>query len=301
MDELDIFRGFRSGVAAPSADAERRAALRLTDAIEGGQGWGARVLCAVRRRPGRTTLALALVAGAAAAALFVSAPWKTSPGFLEQVQAAVTPPEGWILHVKWKDTLTSTDPACSVTRPHELWIDQKSLQYRILLHNPRARDTHAYVCVRGTRTELGGVSGSGMTFEFVPPNSIRPWTGHGEPFIDRDPMAGLRDAIREGRAHEDGTTRLDGRTVQRIRFQVGRCPQDVPASLCSRKPEPIYAYVDPETHYPVRVVAPQNFVGPPIVWFRWEIRYLKYEYLPRTAENLALTDIRAQHPDATGP
>jgi hypothetical protein len=25
------------------------------------------------------------------------------------------------------------------------------------------------------------------------------------------------------------------------------------------------------------------------------------EYLPRTVANLALTDIRAQHPDATGP
>jgi hypothetical protein len=31
------------------------------------------------------------------------------------------------------------------------------------------------------------------------------------------------------------------------------------------------------------------------------IRYLEVEYQKRTAENLALTDIRAQHPDATGP
>jgi hypothetical protein len=30
-------------------------------------------------------------------------------------------------------------------------------------------------------------------------------------------------------------------------------------------------------------------------------RYLAYEYLPRTDDNLALTDIRAQHPDAIGP
>ncbi len=28
-------------------------------------------------------------------------------------------------------------------------------------------------------------------------------------------------------------------------------------------------------------------------------RYLTFEYLPRTAANLALADIRAQHPDAT--
>jgi len=30
-------------------------------------------------------------------------------------------------------------------------------------------------------------------------------------------------------------------------------------------------------------------------------RILTFEYLPRTAANLALTDIRAEHPHATGP
>jgi hypothetical protein len=28
------------------------------------------------------------------------------------------------------------------------------------------------------------------------------------------------------------------------------------------------------------------------------VRYLRFEYLPRTDANLALTDIRAQHPNA---
>jgi hypothetical protein len=30
-------------------------------------------------------------------------------------------------------------------------------------------------------------------------------------------------------------------------------------------------------------------------------RYLAFEYLPRTAANLALTNVHAQHPNATGP
>jgi hypothetical protein len=30
-------------------------------------------------------------------------------------------------------------------------------------------------------------------------------------------------------------------------------------------------------------------------------RYRTFEYLPRTAANVALTDIEAQHPNATGP
>ena len=71
----------------------------------------------------------------AAAALFVSAPWKTSPGFLERVQAAVTPPPGSILHMKWELTSTSSDLACTVTHgPNEIWIDQTPPhRYRVLL------------------------------------------------------------------------------------------------------------------------------------------------------------------------
>ena len=37
-----------------------------------------------------------------------------------------------------------------------------------------------------------------------------------------------------------------------------------------------------------------------IVRFHFVLRTLTFEYLPRTDANLALTDIRAQHPDATG-
>jgi hypothetical protein len=35
--------------------------------------------------------------------------------------------------------------------------------------------------------------------------------------------------------------------------------------------------------------------------FHVVLRFETYEALPRTAANLALTDIRAQHPDAIGP
>ena len=41
--------------------------------------------------------------------------------------------------------------------------------------------------------------------------------------------------------------------------------------------------------------------GGPVVLLQMRTRYLTFEYLPRTAANLALTDIRAQHPDAIGP
>ena len=56
---------------------------------------------------------------------------------------------------------------------------------------------------------------------------------------------------------------------------------------------PTYAYVDPETFYPVEIHNPE-FRGASSV-----TRFLTFEYLPRTPANLALTDIRAQHPGAT--
>ena len=116
MAELDRFQDFRSGVAAPSEDARRRAAARLQGAIEGKHRHGVGAMLLVRRRPGRTVLGLAALATAVGTALFVSAPWKTSPGFLERAQAALTPPAGTILHMQWESGLGSIDPACTITR-----------------------------------------------------------------------------------------------------------------------------------------------------------------------------------------
>lgn len=66
---------------------------------------------ASRRRRRFVALAVAALAGAASAALFVSTPWKSSRGFLERAQAALTPPAGSILHERWKTTWTSSESA----------------------------------------------------------------------------------------------------------------------------------------------------------------------------------------------
>ena len=259
-------------------------------------GRGARVVRAVRRRPGRTTLAFAAVVVTAAAALFVSSPWKTTPGFLEQVQAALTPPPGRILHVKWDATFTSEDPACTSTLRQEFWIDTTPPhRYRAIVPLPPGRGV-AGPCLSGTRpAEVGGELGK-PNLRFVPPNTLVRdravfWS---EP--DKDPWAFARELIREGRAHREGTTQLDGRTVERVRFdpdppsscQVpGHCPT-----------EPSYGYFDAET---LELVAWDYARDPTRLGIRGRDRYLAYEYLPRTEGNLSLTDIRALHPDAKGP
>jgi hypothetical protein len=260
-------------------------------------GWGAHVLRAVRGRPGRTMLAFAAVAGAVVAALFVTSPWKTPPGFLEEVQAALTPPPGRILHVKWDHIFTSEDPACTSTSRHEFWIDTTPPhRYRAIVPQPQGpanADPRGLPCALGTPAEVGGDLGK-PSLRFVPPNTLvrdRPLYVSS---VEQEPWARVREMISEGRAHREGTTQLDGRTVERFRFDP---PASCPApSHCPTEPE--YGYFDPETLYPV---AWDYATDPMFPGIRNRERYLAYEYLPRTDANLALTDIRAQHPDATRP
>lgn len=259
----------------------------------------------LRGHPGRNRLLLAAATLpiAAAAALLFTAPWNSSPGFLERAQAALTPPAGTILHQKWEATSTSTDPACTVTRgPNEIWIDQTPPhRYRALLNDlppdPADTDPRALACASGSASELGGTFDTGETLRFVPPNTL---TVNPLRFVfPLDPVRELRAAISAGAAHDEGETQLDGRTVERIRIDP---PPGCPVPDCSR--EPSYAYVDPETFYPVQLESPHGYIVPPggpVVRLHMVVRTLTFEYLPRTPANLTLTDIHAQHPNATGP
>jgi hypothetical protein len=241
-------------------------------------------------------LAFAAVAAAAAVALFVSTPWANSPGFLERAQAALTPPAGTILHMKFDAIVTiSGDAACTSTAGHEFWIDTTP-PHRFRAIAPRlARDpAGVYSCPDTIPTEVGGLLG-GPSLRFVPPNMLVPagpfyWSG-----VDEDPFAGVRKMISEGRAHREGTTQLDGRTVERVRIDPAP-PASCPAPARGHCPtEPEYWYFDPETLYPVAYDFARDPMFP-LKRDRW--RYREYEYLSRTDDNLALTDIRAQHPDA---
>ena len=71
MDELNLFRDFRTGVAAPSEDAERRASARLGSAVEGESRRRTSALHLIAKRPGYSALALVALAGATTAALFL--------------------------------------------------------------------------------------------------------------------------------------------------------------------------------------------------------------------------------------
>ena len=298
MDELDRFRDFRRGVAAPSDDARRRASARLGAAVQQRPQANVRFLT---KRPGYSALALGALATAAAAALFVSSPWKDSPGFLERAQAALTPPPDTILHMKWV-VISSvfTEPPCTVTHgPNEIWIDQVSPhRYRAILHDPPPAGADASVlsCASATMREVGGVVDPACspaeqsncttleTLEFEPPNTLS--ESPLQFVLPPDPVTMLREAISAGNAHHEGRMQLDGRTVERIRI-------DSPSACAFPSCAFGHVLVDPETFHPVEMhaLAQVDVVD----------RYLTFEYLPRTDANLALTDIRAQHPYAKGP
>jgi hypothetical protein len=230
-------------------------------------------------------------------------------GFLEEVQAALTPRAGSILHVRTETTWTSLDFGCTVTTgPEETWIDQtpphlyrKLMRYYDPLEVLLAADPRVLACADRGTTEVGGRLNKRQFLVFEPPDtlSVSPVYRAG-PQPDPDPVAELRDWIREaianGSADHEGKTTLDGRAVERIRFDHPGCP----VRPCSTKPA--YAYVDPETFLPVQLETPYGFVFAPkpgvALRFGFVERYLEIEYLPRTEDNLALTDIRAQHPDA---
>jgi hypothetical protein len=310
MDELNLFRDFRSGAAPPSEEARRRASARLTGAIDDEQslergldGRPARagLLRWALKRPAYVAFASVALVGAAAAALFASAPWNASPGFLERAQAALAaaPTTGTVLHMKWDMTFTSTTLGCTVERgPNEVWIDQNPPhRYRVLVKwIPDPTDTdRAIACPPDRPAELGGSFDQRETLRFVPPNSLSFLPNQNQFVLPPDPVTQLREAISAGTAHDEGKTQLDGRTVELIR----RDPP-TPSECPSCPQEPQYDYVDPETYYPVKVDGPGS-TGVPGLKLRVVMRILAFDYLPRTDANLALTNIRAQHPNATGP
>lgn len=252
--------------------------------------------------PKRLVLTSAALSIAAAVALLFTAPWSNSPGFLARAEAALTPPNGTVLHMKWDVTSTSTDSGCQVTRgPSEIWIDQAPPhRYRVLLNDfppdPGNADPRELACSSGTPSELGGAFDTGQTLRFVPPNTL---SFNPLQFVfPLDPVTDLREAISAGRAHDEGKTQLGGLTVERIRIDP---LSDCHDPSCPRAP--LYWYIDPETFYPVETHGPGVIAPPgrPVVRLYFVMRYLTFEYLPRTASNLALTDIRAQHPNANGP
>jgi hypothetical protein len=223
--------------------------------------------------------------------------------------------------------------------PNEIWIDLAPPHtYRAILDDlPAAGSSpRSLACSSGTVREVGGKVDLACspieqtncttqdTLEFEPPSTLN--VSPLQFVLPPDPVTMLREAISAGNAHDEGRAQLNGRSVERVRIDAPRISDEdvVSASACAFPSCAFgHVYVEPETFHPIEMRAPPLLVMPPpddgvvilppaghIVGASGRFddpvaridvvdRYLTFEYLPRTEANLALTDIRAQHPDAT--
>ncbi len=281
----------------------------------------------------RILTASALCVAAAAVVLLLIAPGGSSPSYLARASAAITSPKpDSILYERWQATFPSEGPGhpSQTFGPDQLWIEGAApRRYRLIMQpNPESQTPdriwgqyggpfgfggYPYwlkeleAAVAGHPLELGGElenptehAQPPRTLTFTPPDTI--WSGRfraplGAPLPGpshtineavSDPVTALRKAIAEGHAQEDGTSKLDGHTLKRITFNPTPPPPDAPPSTTqATKAEGSYALVDSETFKPVVIeIADSTY------------RFLTYEYLPANPTNLALTNIKAQHPNA---
>src|SRR5262249_6585668 len=123
------------------------------------------------KRPAHVALASLAFVAVAAAAFFISAPWKDSPGFLSRSEAAL--PKAGTRHVKMLTRSTWTRASCTVTYSQlEVWIDETPPNtYRVLLNDlpPEAvkADPRTRGCFSGRASEIGGTYDSPLTLRFV--------------------------------------------------------------------------------------------------------------------------------------
>ena len=196
--------------------------------------------------------------------------------------------EGWIFHERREMRLVPYPGAGHfVTLTIESW-QQTSPPYR-----KRSLDYGEYWA--GKRVESSSADGR-MSYYDPATSTIYEDTGGSRPFVDA--AANARRSIESGRWKVTRTT-LAGRPVLRY----------------DDEPYQITIWVDAKTYVPVRTDSsgfplrqPKGRkVRPPCVYqeglgmlpTRTVERWLTYEYLPPTTQNLKLLDVRAQHPRAT--
>lgn len=274
MDELEQFRSFRAAAAGPGAEAAGRARRAVADVI-------AREQRRPRARLGSRRVAVAGALAVAAAALAVSlvAPWSGGPGVVERAAAAIGAPPDTVLHLRVAGVSTDLGTGAVVHRgTTELWLAGAAPhRFRGFFDLPFGTST----------IEAGGSSASIDALVFHADTDTLD-THRLQMEVPGDQLDGVRAALADGRAVDEGRVELDGREVLRIAVH-GLGPEGTDATY----------YADPQTYAPVETVSDGFLVnGAKRYHVRLVQRFLAYEYLPATPANLKLADIRAMHPDA---
>jgi hypothetical protein len=246
----------------------------------------------------RRRLAVRVAAVASAAAAIALGALEALPGgrepssasAIERAKAALSDADGRILHVVARTTLAGPDGATLRTERTETW-ELTSPPY----------DTRQVHYSQGVRREIAFADGRPEIYDprrntistLPPPDIGLPERGRDsnprrplpvDPFDTgaerlRDRML---DLLRSGGAREDGRVTVDGREAIRI---------VAPA-------EGMTLLIDARTYEPIEWSSPVTGIGTTPDRGLQTTRFETYKRLPATEANLALLDLRAQHPGA---
>ena len=229
----------------------------------------------LRFRPPRPRLlALALlIAASASVALAITAPWSIGPTLLDRAEAALTLKPGTILHTRFVVVQTNRKTGAITRRITEVW---------------RTSDGHFRAFLRtgqnASREEVGGIWYSkgfsrspGPTLTYDPTTNTIEATSR---FAYGDPAAGIRKELAAGRLRMTGTISVGGRALERLRG--------------ADKSETAVILVDSRTGYPVEA----TFTFSNRIDRTVQTRFQAYGYLSATPQNLRLTNLAAEHPNA---
>jgi hypothetical protein len=261
MPDIDLIAAFRADAAPPSDEVRAQARGQLLGAIA---ETPTRRLAPLRL-PSRGWLALAAALGAVAIVM-IAAPWQTAGrDDIARAAAMVALKPGTVLHVR-------ADGHKIYTPFSEQWIAPDGSW----------RDEHGGSSAAGPCTVEGGFNAATHVLSVYDAPTRTVYSRHLGEAMARlsaypDQIAQVRAWLAAGQLHGDGEARIDGRRVTRLVPTHGQRLRGVKAY-----------YVDARTSAPVRwqLNAAQ--------WYDFTV----YERLPATAANLALTSIRAQHPEA---
>jgi hypothetical protein len=290
MDELMLVRGFRTDRGVP-ADAQERVRARLLQIVDGETAPDVRSVRGLRIRP-RWSLRMVAVTVVAAGIAFgllgalpESGPLSLLPGggssAVARAAAALTGPEGTIVHARASVTVTSVDGG-TATRPVEIWqqssppFDSREVVLRggafrpelatvdgaREFYDPRTNTIYTVPSQRPTDGQLVKPAGSGGALRL-------------DPLAPDFSVEKLHTMLASGRAHEDGRVSIDGRDAIRI---VSSAPE-------------MTLIVDADTYKPLEWQVPA--AGHALT-----MRFETYESLPATAANAALVSLSARHPGA---
>jgi hypothetical protein len=264
MNDLELIRSFRADVRAP--DDERMAGARSTLLAAVASGSAPAPPRRVLTRP-RLTALVSLPALAAVAAMVILATVgggsadSAGAAIIRHARAAMTAPADAILHT-------------------EVISSQGFGAYTYELTS----SPYSYLAAKG---QVGASereeAGDGTTGSYYDPttNTIHEMPSAGRLTFD-DPLAQIRQALRDGRARWIGTAQVDGVATYKIQL----------AGKDGFSSDSLVAYVDRHTYRPIALDDPQSDGS--IV----RLRVVAFEYLPATASNLGLLRLTDRHPTA---